>query len=209
LDATTLKTGWNWKAETGLFGLKAEQPNILAVSEQALAGSFWESESKSCVLWALKRGEDWRVLRKESAQRSVDCGVQWVSEEVLLVPVGNRVTFLSPTGVELRTERLNEKEFALSGRSAANGTRVAIPICKSKGGLSGLDISPHVVLERVQIYDLPGLDRSFVLSQRNFDLSGVSGFALSPDGSKLALIRGTSVELYDLPARPSQHDTQN
>ena len=93
---------------------------------------------------------------------------------------------------------------------AAGGQRFVVPFFQSKGGVAALDISAHGELKTISIYDAPFHERSYKL--------GVTGpkikdqgtqLALSPDGSKLAILYDESVYLFQLPAASSTRSSSN
>lgn len=91
--------------------------------------------------------------------------------------------------------------------SSADGRRLAVAAYKGKGGSALLDISPHYVLQRIAVYDVPSRQWVYTLDpkKRKIKLDPVRReFALSPDGSLLSLITEQGIlQVYRIPERPS------
>lgn len=82
--------------------------------------------------------------------------------------------------------------------------RFIVPFFKSKGGFAALDIGAHGELTAVSVYDAPFRERSYLLEVkgakiRSFSGKSVAQLALSPDGSKLAILYDESVYVFQLP----------
>ena len=84
-------------------------------------------------------------------------------------------------------------------RASADGRRFAIAVATTKGGSALLDISSHEVLKRIMVFDLPTSRWVYSLDSKSVDLKYVSGFAVSPDGLRLGVMRNGFVEMYELP----------
>jgi hypothetical protein len=86
---------------------------------------------------------------------------------------------------------------------SADGCRFAIALDKGKGGSTVLDIGPHYSLNRIIVYDLAARQWIYTLDAKKLGMKHVSGLALSPDGSLLALINEDGIlEAYHLPDGP-------
>ena len=83
---------------------------------------------------------------------------------------------------------------------SAGGQRFAVAIYKGKGGSALLDIGTHYSLDRIMVYDLTARVWSYAVGAKKQGLKSISGLALSPDGSLLALINQDGVlEVYRVP----------
>jgi hypothetical protein len=104
---------------------------------------------------------------------------------------------LSAGGTLVRRQILKKGEIASYVTVSANGNRFAVAISTFKGGFDLLDISSHEVLKRIDVYDLRRPESIYTMEKK---LGHISGFALSPDGLHLVLLRGEIVELFQLPS---------
>jgi hypothetical protein len=146
-----------------------------------------------------------------SASRNGDCGSdpQFVNNEVLLVqdklllPQGTlsqeripRMTLMRTDGQVLLTRELPPNQmFGGAGlrvrypaSPSADGRRFALPISDLKGGIPAWDIGPREVLNRIEVYDFPSQRWILAVDAKRQHIKRLSGLALSPDGSLLALI---------------------
>ena len=85
---------------------------------------------------------------------------------------------------------------------SANGRRFIIPADVIKGRIDALDVGGHGVLKDILVYDAPFEDRSYTLQLKRGVRENNMLFALSPDGSKLAILNDEVMEVFDLP-RPT------
>lgn len=82
-------------------------------------------------------------------------------------------------------------------QTSENGHRVAVIVATSKGGLRALDISPHVVAERVVVYDLASGNQ--LMSIPVLPLRLPLPLAMSPDGHRVAFLDNGILTLVDVP----------
>lgn len=197
LDPNTLQVQRTWRSDEGLFGLASKNIHGLSVSENQVAATRRSDLLDHCEVFLTRGTELWGKIF--GAQKKCHAGAQFVNEKTLFLPMEDEVLLLDTDGQVVTREPLRKKEFALYARTSANGRRVAIPINTFKGGSALLDISPRRVLKRVMIYDLAERRWVFTLDGERIDLKNLSGFALSPDGLRLALLRDGAVEVYRLP----------
>jgi hypothetical protein len=87
--------------------------------------------------------------------------------------------------------------------SSAGGQRFVIPFFKSKGGVAALDIGAHGELKTISIYDAPFHERSYRLEVKGLKIKEQAQLALSPDGSKLAILYDESAYVFQLPSAPA------
>jgi len=79
------------------------------------------------------------------------------------------------------------------------GQRFVIPGCEAKGAVASLDIGGHSVLKRIILYDMRSEVRSCTLDIKGPKIQDEMQFAVSPDGSKLAILNKGFVEVFQLP----------
>jgi hypothetical protein len=58
------------------------------------------------------------------------------------------------------------------------------------------------VLKKILIYDAPFTGLSYVLDLKGPKISDLASIALSPDGRRLAILKGESIEVVELPPLP-------
>jgi hypothetical protein len=80
-----------------------------------------------------------------------------------------------------------------------DGQRFAFPDCALKGAVPALDIGGHAVLKKILVYDAPFHARSYTLDYKGPPIKDPTHFALSPDGSQIAILNDESVEVLRLP----------
>ena len=83
---------------------------------------------------------------------------------------------------------------------SASGQRFVIPFFQSRGKVAALDIGSHGELKTISVYDAPFHERSYRLEVKGPTIRELAQLTLSPDGSKLAILHGESVYLFQLPA---------
>jgi hypothetical protein len=104
-------------------------------------------------------------------------------------------------GQVLMSESFDKGERPVSGKVSVtpDGKRVAISLQRIKGGF--FDTERHLAALRVAVYDLFSKRRILTvdvapLPKNDYD------FALSPDGSKLAILNDRKVLVYSVPVQP-------
>lgn len=117
--------------------------------------------------------------------------------------IGGFAMSLGQTDGKLVFEReLPEKQSVWGIATSTGQRRFAIAINRGRGGSDLLDIGPHISLYRVFVYDLLHRRWIFALDAKKEGIKGISGLALSPDGSRLALINQDGIlETFRLPSQ--------
>jgi hypothetical protein len=82
---------------------------------------------------------------------------------------------------------------------SADGKRFAVTVSAHKGGSALFDVDYHSVLKRIVVYDLPRGQAVYTLDAKQQMIKDVSGVALSPDGTLMAILADGVVEAYQLP----------
>ena len=83
--------------------------------------------------------------------------------------------------------------------SSSGEQRFILPFFKSKGGFAALDIGAHGELTTISVYDAPFRQRSYLLVVKGPKIRESVQLALSPDGSKLAILDGETAYVFRLP----------
>jgi hypothetical protein len=132
------------------------------------------------------------------------------NESILAEAEGRPAAFwlLSTNGGLLFREALRDNETLFAGHQpshaswdpSADGRRFAVAVMKIKGANAFFDIGGHANLDRIMVFDITSLQWIYRLDARKQKLADISGMALSPDGSLLALItQGGVLEIYRIP----------
>jgi hypothetical protein len=124
---------------------------------------------------------------------------QVLNNDTFYVRNGKEFLLIKRGGSVLLRQSMKKEEFPAAMRSSTDGRRFAIAYASMRGGNELLDTNSHQVLKRIQIYDVATLGTLFVLDDRSAKLQSVSDFGLSPDGSRLAILRDGFIEVYATP----------
>jgi hypothetical protein len=81
---------------------------------------------------------------------------------------------------------------------SADGKRFAVTVWAHKGGSALFDISSHSVLKRIIVYDIPSHQPVYTFDAKSQRVKNVSGVALSPDDSLMAILVDGVVAVYKL-----------
>ena len=139
--------------------------------------------------------EVWKPISPGSRQSHP----QFVSDDMLFLSGHPAKLIRADGGVVFVEDR-----FSGCGSGAvfpsANALRFVVPSCKLKGNASASDMGGYQLLQRIYIYDAPFQELAFVLDVGGAKSKGLMRFAVSPDGSKLAILNDESIEVLQLPA---------
>jgi hypothetical protein len=132
---------------------------------------------------------------------------QFVGSDLVMMSacVAHRMTLVRLNDPEKALELPHGNGCTLGGGSrlvAAHGRRIALPVCQLKGSHPLLDVDGRELLAGIDVYDAPFRHRSFALRTLGPALFSPHAFALAPDGSRFAVVSGTSVEVFRLPSQP-------
>lgn len=181
---------------------KEVQSGPMEISDSAIAMTacyYWQYHC-SPVVAIRGLATEWKTIAAIEKQFQWG-GVRFVNDDTL---------FLSGAPWELlQTDgKVILKETApFEGGTAtvsAGGKRFVVPFFKSKGGFAALDIGAHGELSTISVYDAPFRERSYLLAVKGPKIKSaseksVARLALSPDGSKLAILYDESVYVFQLP----------
>lgn len=98
--------------------------------------------------------------------------------------------------------------------TSAGGQRFVVPFFKLVGKVESLDIGGHGELKNFSVYDAPFQKQSYKLEVKGAKIRSISNksvaqLALSPDGSKLAVLYEESVYVFELPPAPPADHTDS
>lgn len=144
-----------------------------------------------------------RTVCREFAGEAGSCWTPYfVSNDVLALWMPHELSVVPRTGGDALLKATFRYDEWLGSRlyPSADGKRFAVTVSAQKGGSSLLDIGFHSVLKHIVVYDLPSGRAIYTLDARQQKIKDVSGVALSPDGSLMAILTDGIVEVYQLPS---------
>jgi hypothetical protein len=122
---------------------------------------------------------------------------QFVNDDLVLL-LGSRIELVRADGtVVFAQDRFSGGCWSDEIPPAAR--RFAVPTCKLKGNLPALDMGGYHLLQTILLFDVPFHGLSFVLRVEGPRIKGLTQFAISPDGSKLAILNDEAIEVLQLP----------
>ena len=180
---------------------------VLSISDELEIASFRDTYVKAKgtnVFEALvqPRSGAERIICRVLAGHGESCGdPEFLSNGVLalLAPHGFNLVPSGGGDVFLKADFHEDEWLDHSFHTSSDGKRFAVTLWKHKGGSALFDISSHSVLKRIVIYDLSTRQAIYTLDAKQQQMSDVSGAALSPDGSLMAILTDGIVEVYRLP----------
>lgn len=153
------------------------------------------------VVQVMDINSTWKLVI--SSDRQHDPYPQFINDDLLVLrDFPSRLKLITAGGDEVLTEDMGQESKRQGwGRAyvSANGERFIIPVDVIKGRIAALDVGGHGVLKKLLIYDAPFKSRSYTLELKPSIKEGNTLFALSPDGSRLAILNNEMVELINLP----------
>jgi len=153
---------------------------------------------------------EWKTIAAKEGQ---PLSPQFLSEDTLFRFLKEDTIFLSgkpwkllkPDGTVVLSESTPvEGSMAIP---SSTGQRFIVPFFQSKGGVAALDVGAHGELKTISVYDAPFHERSYKLEVKGPRIREQAKLALSPDGSKLAVLYDECVYLFQLPALLSAKHT--
>lgn len=134
-----------------------------------------------------------------SASRQDKPQPQFVTGEFLYL-LGNSTRLVRTDGTVIFNEDTHIGGCWSGGAvPSAGGQRFVVPSCKLKGRVEMLDLGGYIVLDKFLVYDSPFVGVSHVLNVKGPKFRDTMLFAISPNGSKLAVLNGESLYVFQLP----------
>jgi len=202
---------WLWLDAENLQVLESWEDVItgpVAVSDRRLAmstgGRHFGDPPPTLVL--SEPGGDWRRVPSTTHVSSL----QFVGSDLLYLQFYPGIGHSGRSGVFLmRTDggEVSHLEPPHKGwgfdraATSLNGKRFVIPAVESKGGHPALDISGHLVLRGLLVFDQPFSGPSLTIGVQDSQVRNPDTVALSPDGRHLAVLAYPDpvLEVYELP----------
>lgn len=199
-SSAELKTGsWLWVETDSLQILQSwedTQTGDVSISDGkiAMVACEWvfscepKVEIKSLSTgWATIAGSDRRLVP------------HFVGEEMLFL-TGNATSMIRTDGkVVFAEDGPSQVCFGASAFVSTDGQRLVLPTCRLKGQVAAFDIGGHGVLKTILVYDVPSHAKSHTLEVKGPKIKDEIQFAISPDGSKLAVLNSETVQVFQLP----------
>jgi len=180
---------------------------VLSISDDREIASFKNTyvQAKGIYIFEAfiqpRNGAERTVCRVNDGQGDSCGNPEFVSNDLLALWMPHRFRVVPKTvGDALLKATFHEDEWL--GRPlhpSADGKRLAVTVWAHKGGSAFFDIDSHSMLKRIVIYDLLSGQAEYTLDAKQQKIKDVSGVALSPDGSLLAILTDGVVEVYQLP----------
>ena len=163
-------------------------------------------------VWLIRFGpsehERNNIARVRTERRAPD--ILYLSSNTMLIGrdsashPGYSVSAFTVTGNRLWRQHWDEHRYSLSVEGSEDGSRFAISTLwpLNQPGTPGADSSDTPIeglRQTVQVFNTASGDRLLTVDAEPVVLSG-QNFALSPDGRNLAVLDGSAIDLYDLPA---------
>jgi hypothetical protein len=200
-STTTSQTPWLWVDTDSLqvvHSWKETQNGRVAVSDTTIARIACGTRSHHCDPHVEIRNlaADWKTIAPIEAQFQLS--PQFVNEDMLFIS-DHPWKLLRTDGTVLFVE--NSPSEGSMVVPSAGGQRFIVPFFKLAGDFPALDIAGRGVLKKISIYDAPFQTRAYNLEVKGPKITRPPAvdFALSPDGSLLAVLHGESVYLFQLP----------
>jgi hypothetical protein len=199
-SSAELKTGsWLW--------VETDSLQILQSWEDTQTGDVSISDGKIAMVaceWVFSCEPKVEIKSLSTGWTTIAQGDRWlvpqfVGEDMLFL-TGNATSMIRTDGKAVFTENGPSRVcFGASAFVSTDGQRVVLPTCHVEGGVAALDIGGHGVLKTILIYDVSSHDKSFALEVKGPKTKHDMQFAMSPDGSKLAVLNSETVQVFQLP----------
>jgi hypothetical protein len=190
VDASTLEVARSWREDqSGWVGISDDTVSMIACSFN-LYRCDPRVEVKALTT-------EWKTIAP--IERRPQSSPRFLNKDTIFLS-GHPWKLLQTDGKVILTE--NAPFEGSTAISSSSGQRFVVPFFQSKGGFSALDISAHGELKTLSVYDAPFHERSYRLEVKGPKIKELAQLALSPNGSKLAILYDESVYLFQLPPPP-------
>ncbi|MGA2611312.1 MAG: hypothetical protein ABSH01_28020 [Terriglobia bacterium] len=192
LDTDTLEVIRTWEEKPrGL--LRISDSNVVMT-----ACTMWYSKCEPEIDIKGRDDTNWKRIEVINDRRHPP--VAGFVDEDLLFLQGPSTRLLRTDGTMVMTEDISPQGcWGVGIVTSAGGKRFVIPSCRVKGRVESLDLSGYDELSKFLVYDAPFQGQSYVLNFKGPKIKMPISLAVSPDGSKLAVLNGESVYVFQLP----------
>lgn len=215
-DPRSRTNSWLW-IDTGDLSIRHSwegQPDGgISIADESIALSTWctQADCPPAVLEVRGPNTGWKVIGRGDAQP------YFVDDDALFLPSYGTASRPAPAKL-LRTDGhvlLSEGQPAPGGvwwsipAVSAGGKRFVSLGVRTEGAHPALDMGGHSVLRRLLVYDLlaPGHEQVLeVKGPKIEDVYDPRNVALSPDGTRLAILNKEVVYMLNLPPLPEEAD---
>jgi hypothetical protein len=190
VDASILEVAHSWReVQSGWVGISDDMISMIACSFH-----LYQCDP-SVEVRGLATG--WKTIAQ--IERRPQSSPRFLNENTIFLS-GHPWKLLQTDGKVILTE--NAPFEGSTAIPSSGGQRFIIPFFQSRGGVAVLDIGAHGELKTISVYDAPFRERSYRLEVKGPKFGEVAQLALSPDGSKLAILYDESVYVFQLPPAP-------
>jgi hypothetical protein len=192
---------------------------LLSISDKNIATStcWWGRECKSwnvngnggaaCVETGSKCASRIQIRELPTKWKTIADGEeyqhpQFVNDEIIFLPGKNSGKLIGIDGKVILDEPKTDRSWGCWDTGvvpAANGRRFVIPNCLWKGAIASVDIGSHPVLKQIFVYDIGSRIQSKALDVKGPKIQNDMQFAISADGTKLAILNNEFVLVFNLP----------
>jgi hypothetical protein len=192
---------------------------LLTISDKNVATStcWWGWECKSwkvngnggaaCVESGPKCESKIQIRELSTGWKTIGDGehyqqAQFVNDEMIFLPGKDSGKLIGIDGKVILDEPKVHRSWGCWGTGVvptADGHRFLIPSCLWKGAVASLDIGSHPVLKQIFVDDIGSRIQSKAWDVKGPKIQNDMQFAISPDGTKLAILNNEFVLVFNLP----------
>jgi hypothetical protein len=221
-SAERRKASWIWVETDTLEILSSWEDNpsgYLTISDQGIATSTcWSgheclslavnaNDSSACTSVGPKCDSEIKIRGLSGNWKTIGSGeehqyLRFINNSMIFVPGKDTGRVIGLEGKLLFEEPRIHRSWGCWETGvlpAADGRRFVIPSCLWKGGVPSLDIGGHPVLKQIFVYNVGSDIQSTAFEVKGPKVKDQMQFAISPDGSKLAILNNEFVEVFNLP----------
>jgi len=176
----------------------------ITISDSKIATTTCPTRSDNCDprIVVSEPGAGWQTLVRIADPRHRPY-TQFVDDDLVFLlvrsPTGLVATLVRIGGKEILTENISRSCEWGGIYPSSSGQRVVVPSCKLKGHIEALDMGGYDELEKILVYDAPFRGQSYTLEVKGAKIKERTLLAVSPDGSKLAILSKESLYCFQLP----------
>lgn len=194
IDTSSLQPQSAWKDRLPRLSIS---DNDLAISRE----TYSKSHGFLAEVFVRPRNGVERTVCRQLVGKGDGCGIpQFLSNDLLALWAPHEFRVVTDGGGDSPLKATVSKDEWL-GRPfypSADGKRFATTIWAHKGGSEFFDVSYQGMLKRIVVYDMSSHQKVYTLDVGKKKIKDLSGLALSPDGSLIAILLNGVVETYKI-----------